>query len=69
MEKYTIMLSQPNCVGAMATAQIERALKDKSLFFFGELLGKPVDDFLFNISFSFFFLSFFIFSFSVSLFF
>ena len=40
MEKYIIMLSQEGCVGQMATSQIERALKDPSLFFFGELLGK-----------------------------
>ena len=40
MEKYIIILSQPNCVGSMAASQIERALRDKSIYFFGELLGK-----------------------------
>lgn len=35
------MLSQEGCVGQMATSQIERALKDPSLFFFGELLAIP----------------------------
>ena len=38
-EKHVILCSQANSVGPAACMNIERALKDPALFFFGELLG------------------------------